>query len=121
MIRISFLSIILLYLLSIQLLSSAINRVILSSDLELIKISSVGYSWQTISYKNTYSQAPIIVCTYNLPDKSDSPAVVRIDAITTTDFKIKIQKPIDDSGVTASAVECIVAKEGEHTLARWYQ
>ncbi len=104
------------YITSIELLSSATGNIIVTSDLEVIKISSVGYSWQTITYKNSYTQAPIIVCTYNLPSNLDSPAVVRIDARTTTDFKIKIQKPIDDSGVTASAVECIVAKEGEHTL-----
>jgi len=116
MFRVSFLSMVLLYLLSIQSLSSAIERILFSSDLELIKISSVDYNWQTVSYKNIYSQAPIIVCTYNLPSDTDSPAVVRIDDRTTIDFKIKIQKPIDDSGVTASAVECIVAKKGNHRL-----
>ena len=115
MLRVIFLSIV-LNMFTTQILFSTVNYIIFSSDLEVMKISSVGYNWQTITYKNSYTDAPIIVCTYNLPSSSDSSAVVRITDRTTTDFKIKIQKPIDDSGVTASAVECIVAKEGEHTL-----
>ena len=109
------------YLLSILAAYHLLNAFTITSDLEFIKIDSVGYGWTSVSYENSYSSAPIVVCSYNLPSKSAAPAVVRIDNLTNSGFSIKIQKPIDDSGVTAFSVQCIVAKEGSHTLPDNYQ
>lgn len=94
---------------------------VLSNDLEVIKIDSVGYDWHSVSFENSYSVAPIVTCSYNLPSSSASPAVVRINNLTASGFSVKIQKPIDDSSVTSSSVQCIVATEGQHTLSDGYK
>jgi len=110
-----------IYILSLFIFYHTLNAWTITSDLELIQIDPVGYSWQSVSFENSYSSAPIVVCSYNLPSSSDSPAVVRIDQLTSSSFSIKIQKPIDDSAVTSSSVQCLVAKEGSHTLPDGYE
>jgi len=87
----------------------------ITSNLEILRIENVGFTWQTVSLENTYSNA-IPICTYVLPSDSDNPVAVRINNITASSFDIKIQQPQNSSAVTASDVFCIVAEEGSHTL-----
>ncbi len=87
-----------------------------TGELEVLIVPNVGYTWQTVSLENTYTN-PIPVCTYVLPSVASNPAVVRIRNITGSSFEVKIQEPVDSSAVTASDVHCIVAEEGYHTLS----
>ncbi|HFS85235.1 MAG TPA: hypothetical protein ENK72_01300, partial [Epsilonproteobacteria bacterium] len=97
-----------------------VDAFVVTNDFEVIKVNAVGYSWKSVSFENSYASAPIVVCTYNLPSGSASEAAVRIDNLSASGFSVKIQKPIDSSGVTASDVQCIVAKEGTHTFSNGY-
>ncbi len=108
------------YLILIGFFSTFSYAFILTNDFEVVKVNAVGYSWKSVSFENTYSSAPIVVCTYHLPSGSASDAVVRINNLTASGFSVKIQKPIDSSSVTASDVQCIVAKEGAHTFPNGY-
>jgi len=86
---------------------------ILTTDLELKRVTNVGAAWQTVALENNYSDA-IVVCTYNLPSALAPPAVTRIQNITATSFQLRIQQFENSSVVTASDVHCVIADEGAH-------
>jgi len=85
----------------------------LTEDLELKLVPSVGAAWQTVQLENTYSDA-IVVCTYNLPSSSAPPAVTRIQNITPNSFQLRIQQFENSSVVTPSDVHCVIADEGSY-------
>ena len=87
--------------------------------LEMVKVSTVGGSWKTVPLVNSYS-TPIIACTYNLPSKNDSDAVVRVQAAG-AGFQVMVQKPIISTTVTASDVYCTVSEEGNYTYPIKYE
>ena len=88
----------------------------ITSNLEVLLVENVGYTWQTVALDNTYA-SPVPICTYHLPSAADNPAAIRIRNLAGTSFDIKIQQPPDSSVVTPSDVFCIVAEEGQHTLS----
>lgn len=91
------------------------NAFTLSPSVEAITIPSVGGSFQTVNFENTYSNA-VPVCTYNLPNASAPPVVVRINAITTTSMQIRIQRFETITTVTPGTVRCLIAEAGVSIL-----
>lgn len=95
-------------------LTSSAHAFTVTSNLEVIKISNVGNTFQTVSLDNSYTNA-IPVCTYNLPSNVASPAVVRINSITANSFEVRVQNP-SNSAVTKGDVHCIITDEGSYIL-----
>ena len=105
------------------------QALVISPELEIFQIKNVGATFQSISLENTYTlPGPVVVCTYNLGSSTDNEAVVRVDDVTTTDFEVRVQRPIDgiadginnDAAITPGDVFCLVAEEtfgtDTHTL-----
>jgi len=84
--------------------------------MEVVKVSDVGGDWKTVSFRNSYSDTPVAVCTYNIPSTAHHEAVVRMTDVTKTEMKIKMQRPKTGTDVTASDVYCIIMEEGDHTF-----
>lgn len=86
---------------------------VLSPNLEIKRIANVGSTWQTVSLSNSYSSA-VVVCTYNLPNKNDPSATVRVRNVGATSFQLRIQQFENSNTVAASDVHCIIADEGAY-------
>lgn len=86
---------------------------VLTTDLEIKLVPSVGAAWTTVALENSYSDA-IVVCSYVLPSSLAPPAVTRIQNITATSFQLRIQQFENSSNVTAGDVHCIIADEGPY-------
>ena len=91
----------------------------ITSYLEMVKVSNVGYAWKTVPLSNGYSD-PVIACTYNLPSTAANEAVVRVQAVG-TGFQIKIQQPDDSNAVTAGDVYCTISESGSYTYPIKYE
>ena len=91
-----------------------------TSYLEYIKIDSVGYSWKSVNFENSYSD-PIVVCTHVLPDKSYKEVVVRIRNLSSSSFEVKIQRPQDEDPGYSTEVYCVVSEEGEYQVPFKYE
>ena len=83
--------------------------------MEIQKISSVGSSWTTVNFNNSYT-TPIPVCTYHLTSSSHNEAVVRIDNLSGSSMSIRLQRPQNGTDVTAGDVYCMIVEEGTHTI-----
>jgi uncharacterized repeat protein (TIGR01451 family) len=92
----------------------------ITADLEYQKITGVGYSWQSVSLQNSYSD-PVIVCSNVLPDKSYTEAVVRIRNVSFTGFQLKIQRPNDSDPGYVTDVYCVISDEGSYTTPIKYE
>jgi len=106
-------------LLASSLAASSAHAVIVTPELEVITVSSVGSTFQTVNLQNTYTNA-IPVCTYNLVSSASVPAAVRITNITSNSFDVRIQNPTNGDvtgAVTPNDVHCFVSDEGAHTLS----
>ena len=90
-----------------------------TSYLEMLKVSAVGYNWKTLTLSNAYTD-PVIVCTYNLPSFASNEAAVRVQKVG-TNLQIKVQQPLDSSAVTASDVYCTVSESGTYTYPIKYE
>lgn len=87
----------------------------LSTEVEVLRVTGIGFVPQTVQLVNTYTQA-VPVCTYSLPSPASPPVIPRVRNITATSFQLSIQSlPDTDPGGTGT-VHCIVAEEGTHTL-----
>lgn len=91
----------------------------ITSYLEMVKVSSVGYAWTNVPLSNSYSD-PVIACTYNLPSTSSNPAVIRVKAVG-AGFQIKAQGPTDSSNITSSDVYCTISESGSYTYPIKYE
>ena len=91
-------------LLASTIAASPAHAVIVTPDLEVFTVSSVGNTFQTVNLQNTYTNA-IPVCTYNLVSSASVPAAVRITNITANSFDVRIQNPTN--GDVTGAVEQI--------------
>lgn len=88
---------------------------VLTPNLEVKHIGSVGAGWKTISLKNNYANT-VVICTYHLPNKNSKPATTRIRNITANSFDVRIQKFQNNNNVSASDVHCLIADEGAYTI-----
>ena len=88
--------------------------------LEYQTISSVGYSWKSVSLDNTYSD-PIVVCTHILPDKNHKEVVVRVKNVSSNSFDIKIQSPNDANPGYSTTVYCLISQEGVYKVPFKYE
>ncbi|HFQ61044.1 MAG TPA: lamin tail domain-containing protein [Epsilonproteobacteria bacterium] len=104
----------------IFLFSTGLYADIITPNLEYLRVSGVGYSWQSVNLGNSYSD-PIIVCTNVLPNKTNNEAVVRIRNITSGSFQVKIQRPNDSNPGYSTDVYCIVSDEGSYTIPFKYE
>jgi len=103
--------------------SLALHAVIVSPDLEVITISNVDGTPQTINLQNTYTSA-IPVCTYNIASSTPVPVVVRIDNIVDAgtqpvdhSFDVYLQKASNDAtAIDANDVHCVISDVGEYTV-----
>ena len=97
----------------------------ITSYLEMVKVSGVGSTWQTLLLSNSYSN-PVVACTYNLPSFINSPtansneAAVRVQVIGSS-VQIKIQKPLSLMAVSTGDVYCTVSEEGSYTYPIKYE
>lgn len=87
----------------------------LTLDLEVMRLPSVGASWQTVSLRNNYSSA-VVTCTYNLISDGNPPATVRVRNVTATSFDVRIQQFENSSVVSAAPVHCVIADAGAYNL-----
>ncbi|MCP5458337.1 MAG: hypothetical protein H6971_01740 [Gammaproteobacteria bacterium] len=101
--------------LSLSLLSHQAVALVITSNLEVLRIPAVDYNFKTVGLQNTYA-SPVITCTYRLPSAAANEAAVRINNVTGNSFNIKIQRPNNSSAVTASDVYCLAAEAGLHSL-----
>ncbi len=91
-----------------------------TDDLEMITIPDVGQAYKAVSYDNTYTSPPIIVCSGHSAGYPTHAATVRLNNVTASGFDVRTQGLSNDTYVTGSSpvtvgdVHCIVAKEGEH-------
>ena len=104
----------------IFLLSGFLYADVVTSNLEYQKITGIGYSWQSVSLSNNYSD-PIIVCTNVLPNKTNNEAVVRIRNISSGSFQLKIQRPNDSDPGYSTDVYCIISDAGSYTIPFKYE
>jgi len=88
--------------------------------LEYKNISSVGYSWKSVSLDNSYSD-PIVVCSHILPDKNHKEVVVRVRNLSSSSFEVKIQRPNDEDPGYSTTVYCIISQEGSYTIPFKYE
>jgi len=107
-------------LLPIFIFSILLHAETITPDLEYQRISGVGYSWQTVNFANSYSDA-IVVCTNVLLNKTDNEAVVRIRNINSGSFQVKIQHPNDSDPGYSTDVYCIISDEGRYTIPFKYE
>lgn len=92
----------------------------ITSYLEMVRISAVGYNWQPVPLSNTYSN-PVIACTYNLSSVTDNEAAVRVRQVGAGGFEVMIQRPLNDAAVTPGDVYCSVSEEGAYTYPIKYE
>ncbi len=93
-----------------------VNAFTLSSTVEAITIPSVGGSFQTVNFENTYTNA-VPTCIYNLPSTAAPPAVVRIQGVGSASMQVRLQQPRNSSVVTSGSVFCLVAELGVNILS----
>ncbi len=88
----------------------------LSLDVEAVRVSGVGGTWQSVDLVNTYT-SPVVACTYNLPSSTSNDATVRVRNAASTSFEVRVQQFETSSAVTASDVHCLIAETGANTLS----
>lgn len=93
---------------------------VVTSDLEYLKVTGVGYNWQTVSLSNSYSNA-IVVCSSVLPSAASNEVVTRVRSIGSSSFQLKIQQPNDSDPGYSTDVYCIVSDEGSYTVPFKYE
>ncbi|RTZ99971.1 MAG: hypothetical protein DSY89_07560, partial [Deltaproteobacteria bacterium] len=96
-------------------LSTPVEALYITGEIEVLRIPGVGAGWQTISTQNSYT-SPVVVCTYVLPSDGDNEAVVRVRNAGAAGFDVRIQRPQNGSDVTPSDVYCLVAEDGVYSL-----
>ncbi len=87
----------------------------LSPTVEVITIPSVGATFQTVNFENTYGTA-VPVCSYTLANASNPPATVRITSIGSGSMQVRIQQLENSAVVTPGTVSCLVAELGVNLL-----
>ncbi len=92
----------------------------MTSDVEFHKLDGVSDDFQSVTFLNSYTNAPIIVCVHNLSSVSEAEAIIRIRNRSASGFEIRVQRPVDDTHTDTKA-QCIVAKEGKNTLPDGYE
>ncbi len=97
--------------------SSAIDIVNSSSTIigEVAVVSSVGSTASTYTFRNSYTN-PILVASNVLGSTSDTPVVVRLDSLSSTQAEIYLQSPGAEGAPTAADVHVIIVEAGAHTL-----
>jgi len=106
-------------LILLGLLSQTVNAFPITSYLEMVKVSAVGYAWKTVPLSNTYID-PVIACTYNLPSIANNEAAVRVQQVG-AGFEVLVQRPLNSNAVTASDVYCTVSEAGSYTYPIKYE
>ncbi|MEZ5537865.1 MAG: hypothetical protein R3F02_19860 [Thiolinea sp.] len=91
----------------------------ITSYLEMLKVSAVGYAWKPVPLENTYTN-PVIACTYNLSSAVENEAVVRVRPAA-GGFEVLIQQPLNNSTVTPGDVYCTVSEAGVYTYPIKYE
>lgn len=91
------------------------SALVITSYLETRIIPNLGSAWTTITYENSYSNPPVIVCTYNLRSAASDPGLVRLNNVTTASFDVRVQVPLNLSTATPSDVYCTISEEGTYT------
>ena len=95
------------------------SALILSPQLEVLRLSGVGAAWRTVEPVNSYT-SPVVACTYVLPSNASNDATVRLRNVgtagTSNGFDLRLQRFETSNAVTASDVHCMVAEAGAHTL-----
>ncbi|MEM9971025.1 MAG: hypothetical protein AAF762_07990 [Pseudomonadota bacterium] len=100
----------------------------ITDDLEAFTVPSVGTSFQSVSFTNTYAD-PIVVCNGRTVSNANWMPVVRIDNLTGTGMRVRVQKFGDVANDTSSPtvaineIYCIVSDAGLFQLpdGSWYQ
>lgn len=82
---------------------------------EVAIVSSVGSTTSTYTFRNTYTN-PVIVASNVLVSDSDTPVVVRIDSLSTTQAQLFLQSPGGVGTPTVADVHVIIMEDGAHTL-----
>lgn len=105
--------------LSIFLNTGSAHAFQITNTLEAITVSSVGTGFQTVTFQNTYTLAPVVVCTGQVPNAGQSLPVIRLQNVSTTSMQIRVQKFNPDAGYPnahVGTVYCLVSEIGSHTL-----
>ena len=92
---------------------------VITSYLEMVKITAVGGSWKSVPLENSYAN-PVIACTYNLLTSANNEAGVRVRPVG-SGFEVKAQRPMTGTDVTASDVYCTISEEGAYSYPIKYE
>ena len=100
----------------------------ITEDLEAFTVPSVGTSFQSVTFENTYTD-PIAVCNGRTVSNANWMPVVRITGLSSTGMSVRVQKfgnvanDTSSPTVAINEVHCIVTEAGLHQLPdnSWYQ
>lgn len=92
----------------------------ITDKLEIFTLPALGASWQSYTFENTYSSAPVVVCTGSAgPYPAFSP-VVRLNNLTANSVSLMAQKftfdANDTDGLHVGPVTCVAAATGTHDV-----
>ena len=95
------------------------SALLLSGELEVLRLGNVGAAWRTVEPVNSYT-SPVVACTYVLPSAASNDAAIRLRNVGTAGagggFDVRVQRFETSNAVSASDVHCMVAESGAHTL-----
>ena len=112
----------------LAMLPQALAAFVITDDLEALVVPSVGTSFQSISFENSYSN-PVVVCNGEVPSNANWTPVVRLNNVTANGAQVRVQKFSNVANDTSNPqvhvgnVHCIVSEAGTHQLpdGSWYQ
>lgn len=99
--------------------ASAAGAFAITDTFEQVTISSVGTSFQTVTFSNTYT-APVAVCVGTIASNAQWPPVVRLQSVGSTSMQVRVQKFANATADTSSPavnvapVHCLIAEAGVH-------
>lgn len=100
--------------------ASIFAEVIIAGQLEIQEYTDITTVFKTKNYENTYTSAPVIVCTYNFISSGDignenAAAQVRLNNVSTSSFSIRLQTAITGASITSNTVYCLISAPGTYT------
>lgn len=94
------------------------NAYSITSYLEMVVVSSVSNTWQTLSLDNTYTN-PVVACTYHLISDANVEGSVRVRILGSA-IQVRVQRPLNGDA-TPSDVYCTISEEGSYTTPIKYE
>lgn len=83
-----------------------------SQKFEAGRVASVDHDWTTVSFQQTYSNAPVVVCSIG-SRADDERCWIRVKEVTATNFMVRVQEGEGYDGIhNSETIHYIAAEEG---------